>query len=393
MPFFRKNDRGFSQFMFHLQRMTIIPTMRYFCNPRIVGAENMPLTGPVFIFGNHSNNFDPFILNHKITTEPTAGVMTSEYFRKASSRFFMGSIGIVPTVKYVPDPAVVRDLIRMNQQRRMIVIYPEGGRRWDGQPKPVVESTLKVFYKFNIPVHGVRIHGNYLNWPRWAASPRRNRCILEFMKPFQASDFPDFERFRDACVNVLDIDDYNPPVECFPDKASKPAAGIHKLLYRCPISGVSQAVNTSDGTRVGSSIADWSYEMTPASRLRDSDGLDHSLIEVYKQINTLPIIADSEGLILDQPAEILIEYTYPDLKRLGEGRVRLYTDHIEWEVGSELKQLQLNEVQYLSIEQNQKLSITTRNFMLQFVFPITSPLEWQHYIRRLQQSEQTVLSL
>jgi len=393
MPFFRKNDRGYSQFMFHLQRMTIIPTMRYFCNPRIIGAEHMPLTGPVFIFGNHSNNFDPFILNHKITTEPTAGVMTSEYFRKASSRFFMGSIGIVPTVKYVPDPAVVRDLIRMNQQRRMIVIYPEGGRRWDGQPKPVVESTLKVFYKFNIPVHGVRIHGNYLNWPRWAASPRRNRCILEFMKPFQASDFPDFECFRDACVNVLDIDDYNPPVECFPDKASKPASGIHKLIYRCPISGVSQAVNTSDGTMVGSSVADWSFKMTPASRLRDSDGMDHSLIEVYKHINNLPIIADSEGLILDQPAEILIEHTYPDLKRLGDGRVRLYTDRIEWEVGSETKQLPLDEVQYLSIEQNQKLSITTRNFMLQMVFPITSPLEWQHYIRRLKLEEQTVLSL
>lgn len=393
MPFFGKNARGYSDFMFYLQRMTIIPAMRYFCNPKILGREHMPTTGPCFLFGNHSNNFDPFIVNHMMTEEPTAGVMTSEYFRKATSRLFMGSLGIVPTVKYVPDPQVVRHLVRLVQQKRMIVIYPEGGRRWDGQPKPVVESTLKVFHKFDLPVHGIRIHGNYLNWPRWADNPRRNTCLLEFVKPMKGSDFPSFEAFRDACMHVLDINDYNPPAECFPQKANKPAKGIHKLLYRCPVTGVSQALNTPDGTTVASSLADWSYTMTPASRLRDGEGQDHSLIEAYQKMSALPMLADEDGLLLDQPADLFREYTYPDLQKLGSGRVRLYTDRVEWEAGSESGSTYLDQYQYLSIEQSRKLSLTARDHMLQMVFPVTSPLEWQHYIRRLKAGEQPLRSL
>jgi 1-acyl-sn-glycerol-3-phosphate acyltransferase len=393
MPFFKKNERGYSRFMFHLQRMTIIPTMRYFCNPIIVGREHMPTTGPVFLFGNHSNNFDPFILNHKLTQEPTAGVMTSEYFRKKTSRFFMGSIGIVPTVKYVPDPAVVRDLVRMKDQKRMVVIYPEGGRRWDGQPKPVVESTLKVFYKFGLPVHGVRVHGNYLNWPRWADNPRRNSCILEFMKPFQASDFEHFDAFRDACIDVLNTDDYNPPKECYPLKATNPAKGIHKLLFRCPVTGQSQMVNTADGTTVASSVADWSYRMDPASRLIDNRGNSHSLIDAYNKMCALPMLADSDGLMLDQPAQVLMEFEYPNLIDKGHGTAKLYTDRIEWTAGSESSSISINDILYISIEQSRKISLTTREYMLQFIFPVTSPLEWQHYLRRLQAGEQTVVSL
>ncbi len=393
MPFFSKNERGFSDFMFRLQRMTIIPTMRYFCSPRIIGRDHMPLTGPVFIFGNHSNNFDPFIVNHKMTQEPTAGVMTSEYFRKATSRLFMGSIGIVPTVKYVPDPGVVRDLVRMKDQKRMVVIYPEGGRRWDGQPKPVVESTLKVFYKFGLPVHGVRVHGNYLNWPRWADYPRRNTCLLEFMKPFQASDFGSFEAFRDACMDVLNIDDYNPPEECFPQKAKQPAKGIHKLLFRCPITGQSQMVNTADGSTVASSVADWSYTMDPASRLVDARGQRHSLIDAYKAMCSLPMLAGTEGLMLEQPAEVLVEFEYPNLISKGTGTAKLFTDRVEWSAGSESGILPIQDILYISIEQSRKISLTTRNYMLQFIFPATSPLEWQHYLRRLQTGETTVTSI
>lgn len=393
MAFFKKNDRGYSNFMFYLQRMTIIPAMRYMCNPRIEGREHMPTTGPVFLFGNHSNNFDPFILNHKLTEEPTAGVMTSEYFRKKTSRLFMGSIGIVPTVKYVPDPGVIRDLVRMKDQKRMVVIYPEGGRRWDGQPKPVVESTLKVFYKFGLPVHGVRVHGNYLNWPRWASNPRRNNCILEFMKPFQASDFANFEAFRDACIEVLNIDDYNPPEECYPIKAKHPAKGIHKLLFRCPITGVSQMVNTPDGTIVSSSVADWQFTMDPASRLVDAAGERHSLIDAYKEMCTLPMLADSEGMMLDQPADIFVEFEYPNLISKGSGTARLYRDRVEWEAGSESGVVPIEDILYISIEQSRKISLTTKEFMLQFVFPATSPLEWQHYLRRLKAGESTVTSL
>jgi len=213
------------------------------------------------------------------------------------------------------------------------------------------------------------------------------------MKPFKASDFSNFDSFREACLEVLNIDDYQPPKACFPSKATSPAKGIHKLLYRCPVSGQSQMVNTPDGVTVSSSIAPWSYTMNPASRLVGKDGSITSLVEVYQHINQMPMLASDNGQILDQPAGIFIEYQYPLLKSLGDGRVKLFADRLEWVSGAQQGVLPIEEILYVSIEQSHKLSLTTRNFMLQLVFPLTSPLECQHYIRRLQQNEQTVLSL
>src|SRR5690625_7420975 len=87
----------------------------------------------------------------------------------------MDSIGIVHNSKYVTEPGIVREVIRMIDQRRMIVIFPEGGRRWDGRPKSWIESTMKLFWRMRIPVHPVQIHGSYLAWPRWADHYRKSK--------------------------------------------------------------------------------------------------------------------------------------------------------------------------------------------------------------------------
>src|SRR5690625_5154162 len=131
---FGKNSRGYSAKTFAFMRKTIIPTTKYLFDPRTLNPEYMPLTGPCFISGNHSSCSDSLMINGGMTHEPAAGVMTRHQFHNALPRSFMDSIGIVPTIKYVPEPGIVREVIPMIDQRRMIVIFPEGGRRWDGRP-------------------------------------------------------------------------------------------------------------------------------------------------------------------------------------------------------------------------------------------------------------------
>ncbi|NBC64477.1 MAG: hypothetical protein GVY07_02285, partial [Bacteroidetes bacterium] len=71
---FDKNERGFSDKAFSFLRKTLIPATRFVFSPRITNPENMPMTGPCFIYGNHANYFDPFMINVGMTQEPTAGV-------------------------------------------------------------------------------------------------------------------------------------------------------------------------------------------------------------------------------------------------------------------------------------------------------------------------------
>lgn len=375
-------------------RKTIIPATKYLYSPRITYPENMPQTGPCFIYGNHANYFDPFLMNVGMLQEPTAGVMTRDQFHKSIPRIFMDSIGIVPTSKYVPEPGIIRSVMRMIDQKRMIVIFPEGGRRWDGKRKSLIETTLKLFWKMKIPVHPVQIHGSYLGWPRWADNYRKSSIEVRYMNPLHVSDFNTYEEFADRCRLLIDFNEYYPPSEAMPVKGKKPAAGIERFLYRCPETGVNGAVYSPDGERVFSRSSPMHYRLNTASRLIDRSGKEHSLISLFEKINQMPIESIQNDLILEKAGTKLSKVDEEhQLHTLGRSYAELHTGYMRIACGSELYELPLEEIRYTSIEQNHKLTITTSGLTLQLNLAGQSALQWQRYIRRLQQGEKPVKKL
>ncbi len=392
---FSKNERGYSDIAFRFMRKLVIPYQSYYCAPQLVNRENMPLIGPCFIYANHANNFDPFLINHEMTHEPTAGVMTRYQFYKPLPRLFMDSIGVVPTNKYVPDPGIIRKVMRMAEQNRMILIFPEGGRRWDGRPKPLIESTLKLFWRMRLPVHPVQIHGAYLNWPRWADYGRKSRIELHWQAPLRPGDFDDYTSFADCCKEQIAFDEYDPPVTTLPFEARKPAQGIHRLLYRCPYSGEAGSVFSPDGDKVCShSSGKFTFRMSKDSRLIDHHGKPHSLIDFYDRIKQLPIPADKNSIVIPKiPCRVYLHNEYHLLTRLGNGYIELITNQIVLWHGAERINLPLEEIHYNSIEKNDKLMLTTSEASYMVDLGDESALKWQHYIRRLQNGETTVKSL
>jgi 1-acyl-sn-glycerol-3-phosphate acyltransferase len=394
-PFrFKKNSRGFSEITFPFLRSIIITGCRLVFRPKLVNPENMPTTGSCFVYGNHSNYVDPFLVNTWMYNEPTAGVMTREQFHKTIPALFMDSIGIVPTSKYVPEPGVIRSVIKMIDQKRMIVIFPEAGRRWDGRPKPFLESTIKLFHKMDIPVHPVQIHGSYLTWPRWADWPRYGKTELHFLKPMLPSSFNTYSEFAKEVIDAAEFDEYDPPEVCIPTFAYKPAAGVQRFIYRCPETGMSGAVYSPDGIEVRSKYAQFRYIMTPSSRLQDDDGELHSLHDMFDKIRSLPILA-TDGIIskLSGVDTFRMDGDYK-LKLLGKSTVIFHKDGITFEIGSQKEHITLSEMLYMSIEGNNKLSITLKSYSIQFELEgHDSALEWREYITRLKAGEQTVNSL
>lgn len=391
---FKKNDRGFSEKSFAFMRRTIIPTTKYLFSPRITNPQNLPQTGPCFIFGNHSNYFDPFLINVGMEKEPTAGVMTRDQFHKTIPRIFMDSIGIVPTSKYVPEPGIIRSVMKMIDQERMIVIFPEGGRRWDGKPKPLIETTLKLFWKMGIPVHPVQIHGSYLGWPRWADHYRKCSMELRFMDPLHASDFNNYDDFAKTCRSQIEFDEYNPPEKVHPPFSKKPASGVERFLYRCPDTGTNGAIFSPDGEHIYSRSSALSYRMNASSRLVDHRGEEHSLIELFEKIDRMPMTLLRGDLLLEkQGAELFKIDEDHQLRNLGRSTSQLYDNRLEVYVGSEKFSLSFDDIKYTSIEQNHKLTVTTKELTLQLDLEGQSALQWQRYLRRLQAGEKPVRSL
>lgn len=384
---FKKNKRGFSNWTFPFMRKTIIPTTGALFRPRMIHPEHMPLTGPCFIYGNHSNYFDPFMLNMEMRREPTAGVMTRDQFHKTIPRLFMDSIGIVPTSKYVPEPGVIRQVLRMMDQERMIVIFPEGGRRWDGRPKPLIEATLKLFWKMGIPIHPVQIHGSYLSWPRWARFPRQSSVEVHWQKPLHASDFPDFESFSETCRNAIQFNEYDAPETVIPERGIFLSSGIERLLYRCPETGVSGSIYSWGGDRLASRTGHLNYRIDLAGRLHSPSGEIVSLIDLYDRMRVLPMERGSEGHLLEEVQSTF--YTLDksnDRVTLGEGAIWLFQDEIRYQYGSSRGRIPLETIYTVSVEQARKISLTSETGTLQFTLS-GSALQWQHYLRRLQKGE------
>jgi 1-acyl-sn-glycerol-3-phosphate acyltransferase len=388
---FKKNARGFSEISFPFLRLVIINGCKIVFRPQLVNPHNMPKTGPCFVYGNHSNYVDPFLVNTWMTDEPTAGVMTREQFHKTIPSMFMDSIGIVPTSKYVPEPGVIRSVMKMIEQRRMIVIFPEAGRRWDGRPKPFLESTIKLFHKMKIPVNPVQIHGSYLTWPRWATFPRYGRTEIHFMDPIHPLDYPDYDTFAKLVTDAAEFEEYNPPESCIPKWAFRPADGVERFIYRCPITGVSGAVFSPDGYEVRSRKTNFVYTMTPASRLCDQNGEIHSLHDMFDAIRAMPIVA-KDGLVASvSGSELFHMGSDYRLNRIGLGSVKFWSDHLAIEVNSEKTRILLSDILYMSIEGNNKLSLTLRTHTLQIELEgLDCALEWRDYLTRLKAGEKTV---
>ncbi len=392
---FQKNERGYSDFSFRLMRNLVIPVIGNYCAPRMINRENMPVTGPCFIYANHSNNFDPFVINYHMKSEPTAGVMTRYQFYKVIPRIFMDSIGVVPTSKYVPEPGIIRNVMKLAEQNRMITIFPEGGRRWDGRPKPLIEATLKLFWKMRIAVHPVQIHGSYLGWPRWADRPRKNSMELHWMHPLYPDDFDSYTEFADRCTELIRFDEYNPPESTLPVSANKPALGIQKMLYRCPYSGVPGSVHTPDGHRVFSRTSgDFSFTMDKDSRLVDHHGERHSVIKLYDEISTMPVLKDRQSVVIPGVrCQIYKVDESHQLKNAGYGYIKLVTDAVEIQEDAGHQTIYLDDIMYISIEKNHKLLLTTEKQSLMLNLGDQSALQWQNHIRRLQKGEPAVTSL
>lgn len=388
---FKKNERGISGLTFPFMRKLIIPTARYLFSPTITNPENIPATGPCFIFGNHSNYFDPFLINLEMTREPTAGVMTRDQFHKTLPRIFMDSIGIVPTSKYVPEPAIVRNVIRMIENRRMIVIFPEGGRRWSGKPKPLIETTLKLFWKMNIPVHPVQIHGAYLSWPRWADKLRKSSVEVRWLKPLHPGDFSSYKSFANHCRDLIDFDEYHPPETVKIHSCSKPAAGIGRFLYRCPKTGETGAIFSPDGERVYSRNTADSYTMNLRSRLVDSHGEPHSIVKMFDVINRMPMEMNRDSVLLRNSGCYLNQINKQhELVEIGPGYAELTPGTLLLSQGSEKKTFSVEDILYLSVEQNHKITLTTTDGIHQVVLNNASALQWKNYIQRLKAGETPV---
>lgn len=352
----------------------------------VLDTPHFPMPGPCFLYGNHANNFDPFLLNMPLPWgEATAGVLTQEFMRKGLVAWAFRGLGLLPTRKRVPEPHLIRALYRLLEQGRRILIYPEGGRRWAGRPLPWIEATAKLFARAGVPVYPIRTHGSYVAWPRWADYPRPARLRIEVLPPLQfAAGTPFAEALRQLQA-PLDFDENRVPEAVRPRRAWRPAAGLHRLLYRDPDTGAFDTLHTPDGTRVDNQAGTIRWRMRPDSTLHDEHtGESYLTGDLYDRIRALPLETRSDGALFSHRVDVHEERQFPHLQPCGVAEAALFPDAVRLTGPEGAQTIGLETIRYTGIERNFKLQLTLDERMVQLAFRFGgSALGWEDTLQRL----------
>jgi len=364
-----------------LLRTILLPLCRVIWKVRLhPNSKRLPTDEACFVYGPHSHNFDPFFLNmYTPWYQGTRGVMTREYLRQGISSWIMHGIGLLPTAKRIPEPHVIRGVLGMLRDKKQVVIYPEGGRRWDGRAAPWIESTAKLFHRAGVPVYPVVVHGGYLGWPRWATFPRPSRLEVEILEPIHLSKDMSYEEVLARLNEVMKGDEADAPTHLRPKWAYKPAAGVERIIYRDPDSGRFNGVSSPDGTTVCvGDVPRW--KMHPDSSLEDLSTGDRTTVSYwYEQVRNMALPADG-SMLAENVVEISRETAFPAIDRLGEGSAKLFVDRIELS-GCLERTIMRSEILYTGIERNRKLQVFLDGEMIELHFVHDgSALGWEHVL-------------
>ncbi len=170
---------------------------------QVEGAEHIPPFGPAILVPNHQSFLDPIVVQANCP-RAVDSMTKSTQFQKAFFRWIIPRLHAFPVRRYRVDPQAVRVLLRRLEAGRIVCVYPEGERSWDGTLQPFRRGTLRVLLRAGVPIIPVGIDGSFDVLPRWGKRVRRDRTVhIRFGRPLLLGEHRDREK-RESAVPELD---------------------------------------------------------------------------------------------------------------------------------------------------------------------------------------------
>jgi 1-acyl-sn-glycerol-3-phosphate acyltransferase len=150
----------------------------------VIGAENVPLHGPLIVCPNHSATLDPPMVPAFLPRGDSWSMAKSEFFKGGFVTWLFRHYHAFPVVRHTADRIALRTAFEILKSGHALIIYPEGTRVESGvlaQPEP---GAGFIAQKAGCPVVPVGLTGTRDCLPKGARWPRRTHVRITFGKPF-----------------------------------------------------------------------------------------------------------------------------------------------------------------------------------------------------------------
>lgn len=172
-------------FFFLLGRLLYLFALDRF-HLKVRGLENLPEKGPYLLCSNHQSYIEPILMAGMLpwrVFRDTFALGTSDIFGQGFLRWLARLLRVVvldPDANLVP--AMRAGAFGLSQER-VLVLYPEGERTNDGNPRVFRKGAAILSIHQQAPIVPIAVEGFYEAWPRHKKLPKFTDLRMVFGKP------------------------------------------------------------------------------------------------------------------------------------------------------------------------------------------------------------------
>jgi cytidylate kinase len=143
------------------------------------GGENIPARGPVLLVANHSSVLDPPLVGG-VSDRQLSFLAKAELFEIPLFGELIRRLNARPIRREGSDPGALRAAMRVLEEGRALLIFPEGTRGDEGVIRPAKTGAGMLAVLSGAAVVPVFVRGSGRAWPRGRRFPRPAKVTITF---------------------------------------------------------------------------------------------------------------------------------------------------------------------------------------------------------------------
>ncbi len=165
--------------------------MKVFFRLKVEGIENLPQKGPYIIAPNHASYLDGFAIGSVVPSKSFKDLYIIGFQKLFTGKFREDFARLAHIIPIDPEIYLTRALQMASfilGNGKALLIFPEGGRSYDGELMGFKKGVGILSLELNIPVIPAYIQGALEALPRQARWPKFTAIKVTIGKPLQPSD-------------------------------------------------------------------------------------------------------------------------------------------------------------------------------------------------------------
>lgn len=162
--------------------------------PKIIGIENIPITGRAILAGNHTNNLDSVMI--AAINKRVIHFLAKDDLIKGPKKIIFKNMGIIPVNRSIHDKNALDKAKNILNEDKIIGIFPEGTvNKTNDIILPFKIGSIKMASDTNTPIIPFIITGNYKLF--------NNNLCIEFLKPIKIPQKKDLTSYNEKLMNII----------------------------------------------------------------------------------------------------------------------------------------------------------------------------------------------